>query len=244
MTGETILITRPKGDEQPLTDALHERGYRVIHEPLTEIFLLHTERAKIHHALASEPDAIIVTSGHGAQALSLLTELRDPFLICVGEATAHTAQSLGFSRVSAAGGTVQKLIDYITDGYDQGAQFLYIAGKHVRVDLPEALAAYSMQVEQITAYEALASQQLSDTLVEQLRRRQIDAVTFMSPRAAQIFTALLAKAGIHDATARLDAFCISEAAAAPLDDDVWQGIHIADKPTLASVLNCMDNRLK
>jgi uroporphyrinogen-III synthase len=215
MTGETILITRPKGDEQPLTDALHERGYRVIHEPLTEIFLLHTERAKIHHALASEP-----------------------------EATAHTAQSLGFSRVSAAGGTVQKLIDYITDGYDQGAQFLYIAGKHVRVDLPEALAAYSMQVEQITAYEALASQQLSDTLVEQLRRRQIDAVTFMSPRAAQIFTALLAKAGIHDATARLDAFCISEAAAAPLDDDVWQGIHIADKPTLASVLNCMDNRLK
>ncbi len=52
-----------------------------------------------------------------------------------------------------------------------------------------------METHRLVVYEAIATPQLSDTLIEQLRRRQLDAVTFMSPRAANIFTTLLAKAG-------------------------------------------------
>ncbi len=95
MSGETIVITRPKGDAASLTEALQARGYHVIHEPLTEIFLRHAERQALHQALLEEPDAIILTSRHGVHALALLTDLRDSYLLCVGEATAQAAAFAG-----------------------------------------------------------------------------------------------------------------------------------------------------
>lgn len=178
MSGETIVITRPKGDEKSLTEALQARGYRVIHEPLTEIFLRHNERQAVHQALLSEPDAVIVTSRHGVHALALLSELRDAYLLCVGEATAQAAHSLGFTRVAAARGNAGNLIELIMQGYDIESRFLYISGAHTRVDIEAELGARGMEIERLVLYEALAAPQLSDTLVEQLRRGQIDAVTF------------------------------------------------------------------
>lgn len=243
MSDKTILVTRPKGDELAITEALHASGYRVIHEPLTEIVLLHTERQAVWHALMEEPDAVIVTSRHGIQALSLLTELRDLFVVCVGDATAEVAESLGFDRVSSAGGNVEKLIAYIEAGYDPGSRFLYISGEHVRADLTAALATCGMDVQRIAAYDAVASERLSDTLVEQLKRGQLDAVTFLSPRAAQIFMALMAKAQVLEAVIALEAVCISDAAAAPLMGASWKAIHVADEATLASLIDCMDNVL-
>src|SRR5947207_3443706 len=116
---KTILITRAKGDEAPLAEALQERGYYAIHEPLTEIFLNHTLRAPMEQLLETAPDAIIVTSKHALQALALLTEVRDEYVLCVGEATADEALSQGFTRVGAAGGTVESMIDYIRGAYDE-----------------------------------------------------------------------------------------------------------------------------
>jgi len=104
MSGKTILITRPKGDETSLMELFQEQGYRVIHEPLTSIYLDHTQRQALYHALADEPDAVILTSRHAVQALAMLSDFRDLFLICVGDSTAEVAHSLGFSRVSIAGG--------------------------------------------------------------------------------------------------------------------------------------------
>lgn len=239
MTGETILITRPKGDEAALTDALHDRGYRVIHEPLTEIFLHHTERQALDNALSADPDAILVTSRHGARALSLLTELRDAYLLCVGEATAHVAQSLGFTRVQCVGGHVQSLVEHVFAGFDPGTRFLYISGKHIRVDLQQVLGDQGMQVERLSVYEAIASEQLSDTVVEQLKRGQIDAVTFLSPRTAQIFTTLLTRADAQESVKELQAAVLSDAVSAALSAD-WKGIHTAHEATLASLVDCVD----
>jgi len=239
MTGKTILVTRAKGDEQAITKALQAHGHYVIHEPLTEILLRHTERQAVMAALLQEPDAVIVTSRHGAQALALLSELRDMFILCVGEATQYTAQSLGFTRTASAGGIVERLIEYIAAGYDVGSRFLYISGEHVRADLVAALAACGMEVQRIVAYEAVASRQLSDTLVEQLRRKQVDVVTFLSPRAAQIFMVLLDREHAQDTVAALTASCISEAAAEPLMALAWKAIHIAREATLASLVECV-----
>lgn len=244
MTDKSILITRPLGDERALTDMLHEQGYRVIHEPLTAIYLVHTQRQIVEQALSDEPDAVIATSRHAVNALALLTDLRDVFLICVGDATAQAALSLGFERVSTGGGTARKLVETILDGYDPGSRFLYLSGKHTRLDIATALTDADMEIQHLIVYEAVASEQLSDTLVAQLQRRSIDGVSLMSPRAAQIFSRLLEKAGLHDAPASLEAFCLSEAVAESLRDGPWKAIHITQAPTLASVVECVDNTFR
>ncbi len=238
---KTIVITRPLGDEMILRDELIERGYHVIHEPLTEIILDHNKRLEVEHALLDDPDAILVTSKHGVQALALLTELRDMFLLCVGETTADVAVQLGFDRVSVTGETVDHLIDYILDCYDEDSKFLYISGEHVSADLGEALSTRAMEVTRIAAYEAVASEALSDTLVEQLKRGQIDALSFFSKRSAQIFLALAEKTNILKTLDRIDVFCLSDSIAENLQETNWQRIYSAEKATLASLITCVDN---
>ena len=239
----TVLVTRPKGDEAALTNLLHERGYNVIHEPLTHIYLDHTKRQPLHQLLMGDPDAIIITSRHAVHALAMLSDFRDIALVCVGEATAKVAESQGFSRISVMGGTVEKMAATILASYDEGSRFVYVSGEHVRSDIGYLLSAGNMHVERLITYEAVASEQLSDTLVEQLRRRQLDAVTFLSPRAAQIFMALLHKAGMREAITSLRCFCMSEAIADSLRNQPWQQVHIAPEATLASLVECVDNAL-
>jgi uroporphyrinogen-III synthase len=241
MSGETILVTRPKGDEKILTDLLHAHGYRVIHEPLTNIVLDHTQRPWLEKALFDEPDACILTSRHAVQALSLLTDMRDMFLICVGESTARVAETNGFTRLSVAGGHVDSLIDHVTASYDDDARFLYLSGEHVRADLPQILATSGMQVQRMVLYDAVAATQLSDTLIEQLKRQQIDGVTLLSTRTAELFVNLVRTLGIHHCVSHLHGFCLSEAIARPLRSQPWKQLHVSDEPTLASMLECVDN---
>ena len=238
---KTILITRAKGDEHELTEALQELGHAVIHEPLTEIFLDHTIRGHLHQLLLAEPDAVIITSKHALQALALLSDIRDAALLCVGAATAEMAQSLGFIRVELAGGTVEQMLDYIRGGYDEEAKFLYVSGEHIRSDVPAILETFGMRCGRIIAYQAIGAEELSDTLVAQLKRGQIDAVTFFSPRNAEIFAELLTRAGSARASEVMDAICLSDEVAASADTLDWRNIIIAEKPTLASLVDSVDN---
>lgn len=237
----TIVITRPKGETDALQELLHGRGLRVIHEPLSHIALKSAAQAMLAEAIAANPDAVLVTSRHGVQALAALSELRDLALLCVGEATARVAMSAGFLRVSAAGGTVRQMLEYIMQSYDQGSRLLYVCGEHVRMDLAELLTRQGFPTGRITVYEAWAARNFSDVFAEQLKREQVDAVTFLSPRAAQIFTALARQAGLEHTLSRLRAFALSDAVAKALPRGVWQEIHVAEKPTLASLAASIDN---
>jgi uroporphyrinogen-III synthase len=238
---KTILITRPQGDEHGLVSTLQSSGYHIIHEPLMEIMLRHHERYNVHRALMEEPDAILVTSRHGVKALAILTEIRDPFVICVGEATARAAESAGFLRTSTAGGSARQLMEHVLSCYDESSRFVYISGDHVNTDLGEELGQAGMRVERIIAYEANAAETLSDTLVEQLRRKQVDGVTFLSQRTARIFMSLLEQQDLTDSTEGMHAFCMSQAVADTLERWPWQGIHVAQNATLASIVKSIDN---
>lgn len=241
MSGKTILITRGVSDGEELREELQALGNRVIHEPLTEIFLNHTIRQELNSVIMGDPDAIIVTSRYGVRALAALDISRDSTVICVGAATAAIASSLGYSRVYMAGRTVDELVNYIADAYDNGSRFLYASAAHVRADIEEMLENYGMYVKRLVVYEAIASEALSDTLIEQLKRGQVDAVTFLSQRSAEIFMRLLAKADAEDTIVAIDAYCLSETIAEALRSKKWKGIYVSKEPTLASLVACVDN---
>lgn len=241
MRHKTVIVTRPLPDATLLIHALQEHGHHAIGEPLTEIFLHHTARQALTQALESDPDAVIVTSRNGARALAALTELRDLAVLCVGESTEAAARDCGFDRCFSCGGTVQAMLDYIVDAYDAGGRFVYLSAEHTRENLPEALRPFDMHVLQVVAYSAVASESLSETLTEQIRRNMIDGVVFMSQRSADIFMQLARKAQIEGDLAAMQAYCLSEACALPLRDAPWGEIVLAEQPTLASMVASVDN---
>ncbi|MGE0755059.1 MAG: uroporphyrinogen-III synthase [Alphaproteobacteria bacterium] len=238
---KTVLITRARGDENEFTEALHELNLNVIHEPMTDILLIHTARTELEQALSENPSAVLLTSRHGARALAALSTIRDLPLLCVGESTGKIAESLGFTRVTVTGQDVDGMIDYILSAYDDEASFVYPSAEHIRTDLGEALAPHGMQTVRVVAYEARQVDGLSDTLSQHLRQGHVDVVTFLSARTASIFEQLVGNAGIAAQLAKMTACCMSEAIAAQLDTGLWRTVVSADQPTLASLALCVDN---
>lgn len=241
MNCRSVIVTRPASGKDMFSRTLQERGYRVVHEPLTHVVLRHDAQPLLARAIEEEPEAVLLTSRHGAQALAALTELRDLPLLCVGEATANAAKAHGFTRVSATGSVSRQMAEHVLASYDAGARFLYVSAHHVSTNLAAALSRQGMRMQRVVLYEAVAARQLSETLAEQMRREPMDAATFLSLRAAQIFTRLIAEAGLQDALRHMRAFALSEPIAAALREAPWKGVHAAGKPTLASLAACVDN---
>lgn len=241
MQNKTLVITRPLSNNNMLPGILQQSGYHIVHEPLLDIVLEHNIRFNLEQLLAGEPDAIIVTSKNAINALTVLNELRDLLLICVGEASAEHALSCGFTRAYSAGKNVEELIGHVAAAYDEGSCFIYAAGAHTSRDLQAALASCGMEVETVVVYEAVAATQFSDTLCEQLRRGHIGGVTFLSRRTGDIFHRLLAKAGLQESTRQMDAFCLSDQVAMALGQATWKHLYVAREPTLASLADCVDN---
>jgi uroporphyrinogen-III synthase len=66
-------------------------------------------------------------------------------------------------------------------------------------------------------------------------------VTLMSERTSSLWISLLEKAGILNQALPIVAYCISEQAAEPLRGAGWKKVVIANEPTLASLIQCVDN---
>ena len=98
------LVTRPREDSGALVDVLRDRGIEAVVEPLLEI------RPRDNPTLdVTGVQALLFTSANGARAAAAATADRDLPVFAVGDATAHEAQSLGWTRVESAGGNVEDL---------------------------------------------------------------------------------------------------------------------------------------
>jgi uroporphyrinogen-III synthase len=80
----------------------------------------------------------------------------------------------------------------------------------------------------------------SEDTVEQLAMGEIDGVTLLSPRTAQVYAALMRKQGLASVARGLVHFCLSPAVARRLEPLGTLRVQIADNPHLAEVLALID----
>ena len=90
---------------------------------------------------------------------------------------------------------------------------LHVAGTDIAVDFEETLAPEGFTVNRVALYEAREAETLPAPARAAIEARDLDVVTFFSPRAAQIFARLVGDAGLADALDRITAVAISPAAA-------------------------------
>jgi uroporphyrinogen-III synthase len=76
--------------------------------------------------------------------------------------------------------------------------------------------------------------------VELLAFGEVDGVILMSPRTAEIYAALMRKAGLAGAARRLIHFCLSDAVAKRLASLGTVTVAVADRPRLEEVLALID----
>jgi len=214
-----IWITRSAPFGAQTAYKLKKAGYDVITAPLLRITLT--------DALISPADNthLIFTSRHGVQALACQTDNRHWPVICVGDATAKFARSLGFMRVISVSGTATDIIDWVKANWPQSASITHMSGVHQRGDIIETLsvAGYS-KAARIICYNSVTV--ASDP---RLDARPDDYVLLYSPRGA----AVLAELNLDMKEMRV--ISLSAAVDAALGDKLCKSRHIAEKPDEASL---------
>jgi uroporphyrinogen-III synthase len=212
-----LLVLRPEpGAAATLARAI-AAGFQAIAAPIFTIVPVAWDAPD-----AAQHDALMLTSANAVrEAGSALAAYRHLPAYAVGETTAHALIDAGFAEVRAGSNDAASLV--VTMAKDGITCPLHLAGREHRV---LADAPFPMARRIVYAADPVAA--LSAAARAALARNAV--VLLHSPRAAEVFAALLGEAGIDPATVAVAA--ISPAAA----KGQWRKIAIAEAPHDAALL--------
>ncbi len=202
-----LFITRPREDALPLAEKLRRAGHKVKISPVLEI----VPRAGVSIPSARY-QAVCVTSANGVRCLLGDIDASTPVL-AVGTQSAEAAKARGFSNVSAQGGDVHGLVDYIRTRLPPGGgPLLYISGAETSGDLEGQLKAAGFSVNRLITYDAVA--QRLDGLTTDLQAG--DGVLLFSPRSAKLWASEITRLNLQTVAQRVTHYCLSLQVAAAL----------------------------
>lgn len=226
-----VLVTRPAEDADETAERLKALGHSAVLSPLLEI--RYRGGPEIH---LQDVQAVLATSANGVRALAARTQRRDVAVFAVGPQTSQAARDAGFAVVKTANGDADALAK-ATRGWatPSGGVLLHAAAAETKGNLAQVLSAQGYNVRTETLYEAAALSHLPDLTASALRRNEIDAILFFSPRTVTVFAGLVTAAGLAASCARIIAICISAATAQALAPLQFREIRIAEKPNQDAV---------
>jgi len=223
-----LWVTRARPGAEATAERLAAMGHHPLVSPLLAVRRL-TPRLDL-----TGVGAIAFTSRNGVAAFADLNPERALPVFAVGDATAGAAREAGFRHVRSASGDVTALAALITAEPVEGA--VLIAGpREPAGDLPGALKAAAVQARTAVLYAAVAAP--GGRGLAALKAGKLDGVLIHSPRAARRLADLTG--GLTPAAGPVPAFCISPAAAAPLEDSAAFAPSAADHPDEAALLSLL-----
>jgi len=201
--GKTIVVTRTRQQASDLSLQLEELGANVIEAPTIEI-RPPADWSQVDDALknASSFDWIIFTSANGvSHTRQRLREIGldvrsfgKAKIAAVGEATKkaiETELALKFDLCPDSF-VAEALADALeSKGEVQGKRFLLLRADIARPFLRERLEKGGASVSDIAVYETHSVDALPEQVMDALRERQVDWITFTSSSTARNFVTLL-----------------------------------------------------
>ncbi|MEZ5753456.1 MAG: uroporphyrinogen-III synthase [Paracoccaceae bacterium] len=225
-----ILLTRPSAQSHRFAAELAARFGAALDPVISPLMSTRMLDVEWPHA---DYSALILTSETGAAAAGQLRQGGRSLpmrAICVGDRTAASAQSAGFTAESAAG-DAEALLARILASNDPGP-FLHLRGSDARGDIVPRLVAKGRPAQAAIVYEQIP-QDLNSQARSLLQGTTPLVVPVFSPRSAD----LLARNGPF--TAPLWIAAISSAAAARAEQMLPQRLEIAVTPDAPGMLDAL-----
>ncbi len=235
----SVLITRPESEAQELATTLAASGWSTQIVPMLNVEFLPPPRLEPALPIL----ALCFTSSNGVRAVQDLNLNPSTMVYTVGDATAHTAQNLGFQSVISVDGNGNDLwLQMARDLADKRAngQIVHFSGRHCAVDIIDQLKQAKFNAQRYIVYQAKAAEFLHEQTIIALANQTISHISFFSQRTAEIFIKLLLKQDIMTQCQTVTALCLSKNIAAALKPVTWKAIKIAERPCMQSFLQLLD----
>ncbi|MEJ2154841.1 MAG: uroporphyrinogen-III C-methyltransferase [Desulfobacteraceae bacterium] len=218
LLGKRIVITRARAQASDLVEALSDLGAECVECPTIEVI-----EPDSWQPLDDAIDGInkyqwlIFTSVNGVQFFfnrlfgrgldaRALGHLRTA---AIGPSTAKRLRDYGISTdILPKTYQAESVVDAFSDVAVQGQKVLLPRAKEARAVLPEELRRMGAEVDEIVAYQTLQANDETSDLVDALRNRKIDMVTFTSSSTVRNFKALLPEREVPDLMIGVTVACI------------------------------------
>ncbi len=203
-----LIITRPDEDAGPLAEKLSSLGHEPLFVPLIDIV------PRVAPDIPALPyQAICFTSANGPRAVAARKEWDAIPVFTVGPQSRDQAHRQGYQRVSAHGGDVIGLCQYLRSQLKpQTGPILYLSGAETSGDLEGKLKSRGFTITRVIVYDATP---LIPANLEAMVM-QAGGVLLYSPRTAQLWVKALVAGNVSSAGARLMHYCLSANVAANL----------------------------
>jgi uroporphyrinogen-III synthase len=215
-----IWVTRSQPGADATARRLIERGAAPIVAPVLAAEPLAGASLDLAGA-----EALAFTSAAAVDAFAALTPRRDLPVFAVGERTAARARALGFGACASAGGDARDLAALIAAEARRPRLVFHPAAEEPAADLVALLASLGVAARSQAVYRTVATPLAAVPA-------DIDAVLIHSAKAALRVAALIGER----TPAGLEAFALSEAAAAPLAAAGLARIAWPERPSEALLL--------
>lgn len=228
-----LLVTRAAQDAARTAARLRERGHEAVVAPVLAI-------RSTDAAPPTEPwDAAILTSAHGAPALTRLALAGRP-VFAVGARTAAAAAAAGADPVYAADGDAASLAALVGRTMPPGRRLLHVAGRQRKAEPGASLAQAGFRVLAWEAYEAAAVARLPEAARAALDAGRLDGVLHFSRRSAAILLDRAQAEGRLDGLLALPHLCLSGDVAAPLRERGAPCVLVSVQPEERLLLDAID----
>lgn len=168
-----------------------------------------------------EPQTLLIfTSRNGVRAFADMSKGRANPVICVGDATAELAKSVGFVHISSAGGDARDVVKLVRKKVPRTQSIRHCCGQHVKGRIAEQLKETGYNIERVVYYVA------SPVTETEVDVTDINYVALYSPRGAASFVNLVTS----KAVSHLIALSISPATDKALEPLDLRSRLIADRP--------------
>jgi len=203
--GHRVLVTRTRQQASELRGRLEERGAAVIEAPTIEVVpASDATMAEIDAAIrdVKQFDWLVLTSAHGVTGLAErlrkmeldARHLAGVKIAAIGDATVEElAKSLGIRADLVPARFVGETLaeELIAKHGVKGKKVLLLRADIARPALPKMLGEAGAEVRELAIYETRRAVALPGEVIEALRKREIDWVTFTSSSTAKNLVALL-----------------------------------------------------
>jgi uroporphyrinogen-III synthase len=180
----------------------------------------------------SDPDSralLIFTSRNGVEAFAKACARRANPVICVGDATAELARSVGFVHVRSAEGNAQDVVKLVLKTVPRSQPLRHCCGEHVKGRLAEQLSEAGYKIERAIYYSASPVDQ-TDVNVGGVKY-----VALYSPRGALAFSDLVKGKDVS----HIRSLSISGATDAVLEPLSLKSRLIAETPDQAAMVKAL-----
>lgn len=193
--GKTVLVTRGKEQAHVFSDKLKQVGARPVEIPLISVSAV-TETKEIEECVRdlSRYDWLVFTSANGVRFF--FSFVRDtaplPNVAVVGKKTAIALEKRGITpSVVPDEFVAEGLIEAIKPLVKPTDRVLLVKGNLARPTLKEALVQLGADVTDLVVYETKMNESGKEQLLDLLKKRALDVVTFTSSSTVESFMNML-----------------------------------------------------